>query len=70
MISDEQYQIRLNSAIEDEDWVSLYRDLFGSLPEGFGEDWGVFPIEKVADAVIDRKPIKIKKPSLRDSVVL
>jgi len=70
MISDEQYQIRLNSAIEDEDWVSLYRDLFGPLPEGFGEDWGFFPIEKVADAVIDRKPIKIKAPSLKDSVVL
>lgn len=70
-MDNEEYERAIAIAYTDEEWVSIYNKLFGDLPDNiFGDNWGDFPIEKVIDAVLDKRRLPDKPLKIAQDVVL
>ena len=69
-MDNEEYERAIAIAVEDEEWVEIYKKLFGDLPDSIDDDWGNFPIEKVIDAVLDKRRLPNKPLKIAQDVVL
>ena len=70
-MNDEEYEHAIAVAYTDEEWISIYKKLFGDLPDNiFDNDWGMFPIEKVIDAVLEKRRLPEKALDIDQDVVL
>lgn len=65
----EEYERAIAIAYTDDEWVSIYNKLFGDLPDNIEEDWGRFPIEKVINAVLDKRRLPNKPLKIAQDVV-
>ena len=57
-MTDEERQTRMALAQTGEQWIALYKDVFGKEPEMSGLNWGEYPIDKIIDAIEVKKPFK------------
>ena len=69
-MDDEEYERAIAGAYTEQDWISIYNKLFGDLPNSIEDDWGAFPIEKVIDAVLDKRRLPEKPLNIDQDVVL
>lgn len=69
-MDDEEYERAVAIAYTEEEWVSIYKKLFGDLPDSIDDNWGAFPIEKVIDAVLDKRRLSNKPLNIAQDVVL
>ena len=69
-MNNEEYERAIAIAVEDEEWVAIYKRLFGDLPDSIDDDWGDFPIEKVVDAVLNKRRLPNKPLKIPQDVVL
>ena len=69
-MDNEEYERAIAIAVEAEEWVAIYKRLFGDLPDSIDEDWGDFPIEKVVDAVLNKRRLPNKPLKIPQDVVL
>lgn len=60
-MTDDELEIRISMARTTEEWIALYEEYFGKSPEFSGANWGVYPTEKIIDALISKKPFKDTK---------
>ena len=60
-MTDEELEIRISMARETEEWIALYEEYFGKSPEFSGANWGAYPVDKIIDALILKKPFKDAK---------
>ena len=49
---------RFSQAETNEDWVKLYKYLFGEEPPLTATNWQQAPINEIQEAIINNKPIK------------
>lgn len=59
-MNEEELAKRMQLASTPEAWMNLYKEVFDEEPQLSDENWGVFPIEKIIDALASGKPIKEK----------
>ena len=57
-MTDEELDVRISMARETEEWIALYEEYFGKSPEFSGDNWGSYPIDKIIDALVLKKPFK------------
>ena len=57
-MTDEELDVRISMARETEEWIALYKEYFGKSPEFRGDNWGSYPIDKIIDALVLKKPFK------------
>ena len=57
-MTDEELDVRISMARETEEWIALYEEYFGKSPEFSGDNWGSYPIDKIIDALVFKKPFK------------
>ena len=69
-MNNEEYERAIAIAVEAEEWVAIYKRLFGDLPDSIDDDWGDFPIEKVVDAVLNKRRLPNKPLKIPQDVVL
>ena len=60
-MTDKELDIRISMARETEEWIALYEEYFGKSPEFSGANWGVYPVDKIIDALLLKKPFKDTK---------
>ena len=69
-MNNEEYERAIAIAVEAEEWGAIYKRLFGDLPDSIDDDWGDFPIEKVVDAVLNKRRLPNKPLKIPQDVVL
>ena len=57
-MTDEELDVRISMARETEEWIALYEEYFWKSPEFSGDNWSSYPIDKIIDALVLKKPFK------------
>ena len=72
ILSKTELKAVLQDTLSFDEYLTLYKKVFGKdFPETISNSWGFPPIGEIRNAIISKKPIKVrKKDLLRKGIVL
>ena len=72
ILSNKELKAVLQDNLSFDEYLALYKKLFGKdFPETISNSWGFPPIGELRNAIISKKPIKVrKKDLLRKGIIL